>query len=315
MSRRAAVHLAFAVLALVTHAQCARFWDLGLAHAELRGLLRIAGAAAAMVCVATVHYTADALCERSVAWLVAGTWLAACSPFMLWAVADPRTVMAAVLTLAMVLLLHWKRPVLAGVAAGALALARPESALLPLLTCLHGLWLRHRDAETPPWLPRFSASALPLTALALTAIGWRAPAQGSGAIPYFHDALAGYLPVPVLVLSVAALSFRGSEGPLFTVPPVLLAGQIAITLATAGDPWPLYRPFMTLAPLAFLLASAGLETVLGLIGPFLSGLDRGAAVLGIALCALQLHHIPADHAAAVRRLDVREAPQSGSAKP
>ena len=293
MPRRAAVHLAFGVFALMFCVQLARFG--GLAP-DPRAL---AGAAGALACLALVHYTASALCERTPAWLLAGGFLASCAPFAFHAARAPAAPAAALFALATLLALHRGHPRAAACAAAALVALRPEAVLVVPALVLHALWTRHRDGETPPWLRPFALGALLLTAAVVAVLGPRFPPPGPGAAAYLHDVMAAYLPVPVLVLAVAALSFRAAEGALFTTPPAVGLAVLAFTCATGGDPAPLYRPFMTLVPLAFLLAAAGLETVLGLIGSLLSSLDRGAAVAGLLICALQLNHVPADQAQAV----------------
>lgn len=292
MPRKAAVHLAFGVFALLEVAQVVRFG----------GFERWPGAALALACLALVHYSADALCERSPAWLLAGGWLVACTPFAFWAAVSPDVAASALFALGAALLLHRGRAVPAALACAALAALQPHGVLFAPAVGAQGLWMRRRDGEEPAWLRPFARASLLATPLA--ALHWVVPKlaslpAGAGAVAYLHDALAGYLPVPVIVLAVASLSFRGGEGALFAVPPALGVAPIMYVMACGGDPAPLYRPFMTVVPLAFLLAAAGLETVLGLIGPFLSGLDRGAAVVGVLVCALQLHHVPAEHAPGV----------------
>lgn len=296
-------------------------WVLMLAAGQRSGLdlelwARLLGLACALASLALVHQVALGLCDRSMAWLVAGTWLAACTPFALWAVGGLETPLQALLLLAIPLALHRGWPAAAALASLGLAAARPEGTLLAWLTIAHGLWLRHRDGRTPAWLPRYAAGSIALIstfhAARFMLCGTLIPrhvmtlpaggtAQLASAASYGYGALVGYLPVPVLVLAAAALSFRSSEGPLFTLPPVLILGQLAGLALVGGDWLPLYRLLVPFAPLVFLLAAAGLETVLGLIGPFLSRLDRGVAVAGITLCALKLHAVPVDQTALLRQ--------------
>ena len=306
MARPAAPHLVFVLLAIAMLAQVRRF--VGLApDVELWSLL--VGLVCGLAALALVHHAAVQLCERSPAWLVAGAWLAACSPFALWALGGLEEPLYALALVTLPLALHRGVPVLAAAAALALAACRPEGSLLVALVLAHGIHLAYRDGQRPPWLTRFALVATPavmaLQAVRFMVLGAHLPAlhapELASVAGYFYGALVTYLPVPVLVLGAAAISFRGSEGPLFTLPPLLVAGQLFAVAVAGGDARPLYRLLVPLAPLAFLLAAAGLETVLGLIGPFLSRLDRAAALAGIVLCALKLAAVPADQLIALEQ--------------
>jgi arabinofuranosyltransferase len=285
---------------------------------ELELLSKLLGLSAGLAALALAHLTARSLCDRpgSVSWTLAGGWLAASSAFAAWCVGGLETPLYALLVLAFPVALHRGYPRLAGVLAALLPATRPEGSLVVAAVLLGAWWQRRRDGpDTNPWLVPFAQVAIPLVLLVhgtrwamfghfmpntVAAKATMATGRSLSALGYLHGAFVVYLPVPVLVLASAALSFRASEGPLFTVPPWIALAQLAVVAGVGGDWMPLYRLLIPLVPLTFVLAAAGLETVLGLIGPFLARMDRVAALVGVILCAMKLAVVPLEEATHVR---------------